>query len=310
MQRDQESAANRSGRLAGKIAVVTGAGSRGAGIGTGKAISILFARAGARVCLVDLSSERAAETLAVIEEEGGEAFVIQADASQERDCERVIADAVKRYGRVDLLVNNVGITDGGGPIHNLDIEAWDNLLAVNLKSVVLMSKYAIRQMIESGGGAIVNIASVAGLLAHGAPAYGAAKAGMIMLTRDTAFMYGRHQIRANVIAPGHIYTPLVAGMSDATREWRTRVAPLGIEGTAWDVAWAALFLASDEARFITGHCLPVDAGVTQMAPLMTRSSIIHDGEPLKLLDVPTPAGAPVTPPAPSSPPAPIVGTDG
>lgn len=257
------------GRLAGKIAIVTGAGSQGEGVGTGKAIAFVFAGEGARVCLVDREPERAEQTRAMIAEAGGAAFICAGDVTLGADCARIVAATVERYGTVDILLNNVGIGVAGGPIERLDEALWQRVMDVNLKSAVLMTKHAIPHMIAAGGGAIVNIASVAGLRAHGGGvAYGSSKAGLIALTRDLAVMYGRAGVRANVVAPGHIFTPLVAGMLDKkAREVRRKVAPLGIEGDAWDVAAAALFLASDEARFITGVCLPVDGGVVEIGPL-------------------------------------------
>ncbi len=283
--------ARQSGRLAGKVALVTGAGSRAARenlVGTGRAIAILFARQGARVCLMDLDEGRARKTLREIERDGGDAFVTTGDVSLEDDVKRVVAETVERYGELTTLVNNVVSWGGGRSVTEIDIAAWDEHFAVSLRSVVLTGKYGIPAMIDSGGGSIISIASVAGMLAHGTPAYGAAKAAMMMLTRDIAFQYGRDGIRANVLSPGHIYTPLIASVGqDAVgplRDWRRRVAPLGVEGTAWDVAWAAVYLASDESRFVSGLNIPIDGGVTSMAALMTRSDIISDAEAISGLN--------------------------
>jgi NAD(P)-dependent dehydrogenase (short-subunit alcohol dehydrogenase family) len=258
-----------SGRLAGKVAIVTGAGSQGEGVGTGKAMSILFAREGARVALVDLQPERAEETLATIDNEGGEAFVVAADVSRSADCARVVAETADRWGAVHILVNNVGIVPGGARVHEVDEMLWDKVLAVNLTGAMLMSKHALPPMIAAGGGAIVNISSTGALQSTGdTPAYGAAKAGLIRLTADIAVGYGRDNVRANAIAPGQIFTPLVAGrQTDRGRLERQLVAPLGTQGDAWDIAWAALFLVSDESKWITGVCLPVDGGLLQISPL-------------------------------------------
>ena len=259
-------------RLSGKVAIVTGAGSRGEPFGTGKAIAYLFAREGARVCLVDLDRQRAEQTQSIIAGDGGEAFVAVADVARDADDEAVVRTTVQRWGRIDILINNAGISLGGGRLERLEEAAWDRVLDVNLKSAMLLAKHAIPHM--TGGGAIVNITSVAALRAHGVVPYGASKAALIALTRELAVLYGRDGIRANAIAPGHIYTPMVSGgLDEKVRERRRKVAPLGIEGDAWEVAAAALFLAGDEARFITGVCLPVDGGVTQTAALTGHAFI-------------------------------------
>jgi NAD(P)-dependent dehydrogenase (short-subunit alcohol dehydrogenase family) len=257
-------------RLGGKVAIVTGAGSSGPGIGTGKAISVLFAREGARVLLVDRIGERAEETLTAVREEGGEAAVCEADVTGAGDCQRLVKAAKERYGRLDILVNNVGIV-GPGSVLEVKEADWDRVLDVNLKSMLLTSKYAIPEMIASGGGSIINLSSIAGLRAGSGGAsipYAVSKGGVIALTTQMAVHHGRDNIRVNCIAPGHIYTPMVAGgMSEEMRELRRRAGPLGTEGTAWDIAWATVFLASDEARWITGVVLPVDAGLLATTPL-------------------------------------------
>ena len=254
-------------RLAGKVALVTGAGSQGAGVGTGKAIACVFAREGARVCLLDREPARAAETLRMIEAAGGDAFVHAADVTTEDGCEGAVRAAMSRYGQLDVLVNNVGFGAGGGKLDQLPPALFDTVLQVNLRSAYLMSRSALPHLVARRGN-VVNIVSTAGLRAHGAAAYGPAKAALLQFTREIAVSYGRDGVRANSIAPGHLFTPLVEQHLDAgARERRRRIAPLGIEGDAWDVALAALFLASDEARFISGACLPVDGGVTQVAAL-------------------------------------------
>ena len=269
----------RSPRLEGKVAIVTGAGSRGPGVGTGKAASILFAREGAKVLLVDQDPAHAEETLTAIREEGGEASVFGADVTSSSDCEAMVAAALERYGALHVLFNNVGI-DGPGSVVDVEEEVWDRVLAVNLKGMMLTSKYAVPRMVEAGGGSIINMSSIVGLRAStsvidvksdtgaASTAYAASKGGVISLTTSMAVHHGRENVRVNCIAPGHIYTPMVAGrMTEEVRDLRRRAGPLGTEGTAWDVAWAALFLASDESRWITGVVLPVDAGVLGTTPL-------------------------------------------
>ncbi|HEX4518314.1 MAG TPA: SDR family oxidoreductase [Gaiellaceae bacterium] len=261
------------GRLAGKVAIVTGAGSRTSGmIGTGRAMAVLFAREGARVCVLDLELERAEETASLIEAEGGESMVVAGDVSLAADCERVVTETVTRYGGLDVLVNNAALSasDSGtrGRVHELDQSGWERIFAVNLEGAMLMSKHALPRMIETGGGSIVSIASVAALMSDGlVPAYAAAKAGLVRLTADIAVSYGRDGIRANTIVPGMLFTGRQGELSPERAEQRRRAAPLGIEGDAWDVAWAAVYLASDEARFVTGVCLPVDGGLLQTQPL-------------------------------------------
>ena len=259
-------------RLANKVAIVTGAGSQGEGYGTGKAIAIVLAAEGAKVCLVDQKVERAEATRKEIEGLGGTAFACEADVTRATDCAAIAAATLKAYGRIDVLVNNVGIGVGGGPLEQLEESTWDRVLDVNLRSAMLMTKHTITSLVAARG-AIVNIASVAALRAYGGGvAYSASKAGMIAMTRDVAVMYGGQGVRANVVAPGHIFTPLVEGMLDTrTRETRRKIAPLAIEGDAWDVAAATLFLASDEARFITATCLPVDGGVVEIGPLTAHA---------------------------------------
>ncbi|MES2258331.1 MAG: SDR family oxidoreductase [Pseudomonadota bacterium] len=262
-------------RLAGKVAIVTGAGSQGEGVGTGRAIACVFAGEGAQVCLVDREAERAEETLAMIRAAGGEAFVCAGDVTSSADCARIIDETVAHYGSLQLLVNNVGIAGAIGTFENFDEAAWDRVIQVNLKSAVLMSRFAVPQMIKGGGGAIVNISSIAGIRAHGGGfAYGPSKAAMNELSCELAVAYGRQGIRANTVAPGHIVTPLSqALLPEEARAIRRKVNTLGIDGDAWDVAAATLFLASDEARFITGVLMPVDGGVVETGPLAAYALI-------------------------------------
>jgi NAD(P)-dependent dehydrogenase (short-subunit alcohol dehydrogenase family) len=255
------------GRLEGKVAVVVGAGQTpGETIGNGRATAILFAREGARVVAVDRRIESAQETVAMIEQEGGAATAVQADATHEDDCRSIVEGCLDLHGRIDVLHNNVGIGGGdAGPAH-IDEAAWDQILAVNLKSVVLPCKHALPVMRDQRGGSIVNISSVAAVCATGIVAYKASKAGVNAYTQSLAIGNAKYGIRANVIMPGLMNTPMaIEGISEARgvpliRQRDAQVPLLGKMGTAWDVAHAALFLASDEARFITGVALPVDGG--------------------------------------------------
>jgi NAD(P)-dependent dehydrogenase (short-subunit alcohol dehydrogenase family) len=250
-------------RLAGKVAIVTGAGSRAEGIGNGRAAAILFAREGARVLCVDRDRAPAEATVAMIRTEGGEAEAFEADVTRRADCEAMVAEALRRWGRLDALDNNVGI-GGRGTVVDVDEAEWEQVMRVNVTGMMLASKAAIPVMARGGGGAIVNISSISALRPRGLTPYSASKGAVIALTRAMAIDHAPQGIRVNCIAPGPVYTPMVyaAGMSPELRERRRRASPLGIEGTGWDVGYAALFLVSDEARYITGVVLPVDGGVT------------------------------------------------
>jgi NAD(P)-dependent dehydrogenase (short-subunit alcohol dehydrogenase family) len=264
----------RAGRVEGKVAIVTGAGSTpGLGIGTGKATAVVLAREGARVVLVDLHPERADETRAMIDEEGGTARVFGADVTSASGCDAMVRAAVDEFGTVDILVNNVGLASVGTVV-DLSEEQWDRALDINLRSVFLTSKYAVPVMAAQGHGAIVNVSSISALRGDGTAAYSAAKGGVSALTVDMAYSHGRQGIRVNAVAPGHITTPMVLSVSEAgprtefMNRMRAEAGLLGTPGTGWDVAWAAAFLASDEARWITGVTLPVESGVLSVTPLM------------------------------------------
>ncbi|MBM3139614.1 MAG: SDR family oxidoreductase [Chloroflexi bacterium] len=254
-------------RLEGKVAIVTGAGSRAPGIGNGRATAVLFAREGARVLLVDREAGPARETLAMIEKEGGEAEVFEADVTVAEDCAAMAARAVDRWGRLDVLHNNVGI-GGRGSVVDLDLEEWDRVMRVNVTSMMLASRHAIPAMVRGGGGSIVNISSISALRPRGLTAYSTSKGAVIALTQAMAIDHARDGVRVNCIAPGPVHTPMVAsgGMSEELRERRRLASPLQIEGSGWDIGYAALFLASDEARYITGQLLVVDGGVTLASP--------------------------------------------
>ena len=254
--------ARRPGRLQGKAAIVSGAGSRGPGVGNGKATAVLFAREGARVLLLDAVLERAEETLALIEAEHGEGFARRADVTSAADCRAAVEAAVERYGRLDILDNNVGI-GGAGSVVEVAEDEWDRVMRANVTSVMLLSKYAVPAMRASGGGSIINISSISALRPKGLTAYSTSKGAIIALTRAMAVDHGRQGIRVNCIAPGPVFTPMVSeGMTEASRERRRLASLLQIEGTAWDIGWAAVYLASDEARYVTGIVLTVDGGVT------------------------------------------------
>jgi NAD(P)-dependent dehydrogenase (short-subunit alcohol dehydrogenase family) len=266
-----------AGRLDGKVALVTGAGSSGPGWGNGKAAAALFAREGARVLCVDHRAEAAAETAAIIAAEGGAALAHAADVTDSAQVEAAVAACVARWGRLDVLHNNVGILALGGP-EELDEAEWDRVLRVNLTSMYLTCRHALpvfcAQFAREGrGGAIVNIASIAGIRWTGVPyvAYSTTKGAVIPFTRSVALQYAARGVRANCILPGLMNTPMIVeplkqayGDGDVARMVAVRDAqcPTGRMGDAWDVAHAALFLASDEARYITGVALPVDGGIT------------------------------------------------
>src|SRR3954468_14053482 len=253
-------------RLKGKVAIVAGAGASGSVIGNGQATAILFAREGAKVLCADAVLERAQATVDMIAKEGGTASALRVDVSKAADCKAMVQAALERYGRLDILDNNVGISVRADVLE-VSEEDWDRVMAVNVKSIMLSAKYAIPAMKKSGGGSIINISSVAGVRANQSTPYSTSKAAVIGITRSMAGDHGRQGIRVNCIIPGLIYGPMTAPRMDAAlRETRKNAAPLGTEGTGWDVAWAAVFLASDEARWITGVALPVDAGFLVMSP--------------------------------------------
>ncbi len=254
-------------RLAGKSAIITGAGSRAEGIGNGRATAILFAREGADVLLVDRDEEAVQATLDMIRAEGNDAAIAVADVTATEDCARIVADAVSRYGKLDILHNNVGI-GGRGTVEQISEVEWDHVQRVNVTSMMLTCKHAIPALRENGGGAITNVSSIAALRPRGLTAYSVSKAAVATLTQALAVDHGRDHIRANCIMPGPVYTPMVysSGMSDELRERRKNASLLKQEGEPWDIGWAAVFLASDEAKYVTGVILPVDGGVTVRGP--------------------------------------------
>jgi NAD(P)-dependent dehydrogenase (short-subunit alcohol dehydrogenase family) len=257
-----------NGRLQGKSAIVFGAGSSGPSWGNGKAAAVAFAREGARVACVDLVAEAAEETAAIIRDEGFEAIAIAADVTDLASIEAAATKTTEAFGGIGILHNNVGVTHMGGPVE-LDEEKFQAALDLNIGPVYRTAKAVLPHMLKAGGGAIVNISSLAAIRYVGYPyfAYYATKAAVNQATVALAMQYARQGIRANCIMPGLIDTPLIYkqisgqyGSVDEMVAARNAMVPLGKMGTAWDVAAAAVFLASDDARFITGVCLPVDGG--------------------------------------------------
>src|SRR6478735_7979117 len=255
-------------RLKDKTAIVFGAGSSGPGWGNGKAAAVAYAREGARVACVDLVQETAEETAAIIVKEGGDAIAIAADVTDSDSVEAAAAQTVARFGGIGILHNNVGVTHMGGPVE-LTEDQFEAAVKLNLGPVYRTAKAVIPHMLRKGGGAIVNISSLAAIRWTGYPyfAYYATKAAVNQATVALAMQYARQGIRANCIMPGLIDTPLIyrqiSGQYANVEEMvaaRNAAVPVGRMGTAWDVANAAVFLASDEAQFITGICLPVDGG--------------------------------------------------
>jgi len=253
------------GRLTGKVAIVTGAASQAEGIGNGAATAILFAREGAKVVLVNRNRERAAALAEQIRGEGGDAEPFAADVARPEAAEAMAAFAVERYGRLDILHNNVGTGGRGGTAETVDLEDWGRIIETNLTAALLCCRFCIPRMLADGGGAILNVSSLAGTVglagSQGAVAYTASKAGLQGLTLSIAADYAAKGIRANALIVGTVNTPLVARLGPEGRERRRQMVPMQTEGTAWDVAYAAVYLASDEARWITGVMLPIDGGL-------------------------------------------------
>ena len=250
-----------SDRLKGKVAIVTGAGSRGPGLGNGKAAAILFAREGASVLCVDVKPENAEETAKLIAREGNEAAVFAADVTRKADCEAMVRAALDRWGAVDILHNNVGM-EARKTLFEVTEDEWDRAMSVDLKSMLLATQAAAKPMVERGRGAIICVSSVAALRGATLTAYAAAKAGVLGFVRSCAAQLGPKGVRVNAIAPGLVWTPMVESFGPEARERRRKASPLGTEGEGWDVGWAAVYLASDEARWVTGQTLVVDGGLT------------------------------------------------
>ncbi|MBV8926520.1 MAG: SDR family oxidoreductase [Bradyrhizobium sp.] len=254
--------------LAGKVALISGGGAAGDGIGNGRAAAILLARAGTKVMVADRDLKLAERTVEMIREEGGTSAAIASDVTDEDDCRKLVEATVSQFGRLDFLDNNVGIGSRGSVVDE-KAEQYRKVMQVNVESMFLLSKYAIPAMVRTaGGGAIVNISSISALRPRGLTIYTTSKAAVIGLTRAMAVDHGRDNIRVNCICPGPMYTPMVyaRGMSDQARANRTRASVLKTEGTGWDIGQAVKFLFSQYARYITGQVLVVDGGVTLQAP--------------------------------------------
>jgi NAD(P)-dependent dehydrogenase (short-subunit alcohol dehydrogenase family) len=250
-------------RLKGKVAVVTGAAPRGEGVGNGMAAAILFAREGAKVVLVNRDAARAEALAKSIAEEGGDAVAFAGDMAVPDAAEAMADFTARHYGRLDILHNNIGFGAPGTP-ETVTLADWNVVLAANLTTAMLCSRFCIPKMRAHGGGSIIMVSSIVGAQglsgSSGAVAYSTAKAGLAGLTRSIAADYAPEGIRANCILVGSVYTPMVAHMGPEARERRRRMVPLQTEGTAWDIAHGAVYLASDESRWVTGVLLPIDGG--------------------------------------------------
>ncbi|MGE0718160.1 MAG: SDR family NAD(P)-dependent oxidoreductase [Alphaproteobacteria bacterium] len=265
-----------AGRVAGKVALVTGAGSVGPGWGNGRASAVLFAREGARVVVADRDPAAAAETVRLIAEEGGEAMTAEVDVTSQASVEAMVGEVLARFGRIDVLHNNVGGSITGGPVE-MSVDDFRTQMDLNLTSVFITCKAVLPGMVAQQSGAVVNVGSIGGLrhLGHDHVGYSASKSALVQFTRQIAVRYARDGIRCNTVIPGMIDTPLLehrvsrqkgrADLATLRAEAKTRV-PLGRRGDAWDVAYAVLYLASDEAKYVTATEILVDGG------LMARSA--------------------------------------
>lgn len=255
-------------RLSGTVALVTGGGGEGEFLGLGASTAILLAAQGAKVGVFDFSEERAAHTVELIHQAGGEAIVLVGDVTDPESCVTAVESLVKTYGSLTTVVNNAAIVGNGGTIVDGDLAQWSKVIDINMYGVMHVSRAAIPALRAAGGGSIINISSIAGIRAMGgASAYAAAKGAVQAMTRDLAMAHGREGIRVNTVLPGHIYSPMGASGGEEMRDLRRRSGMLGTEGNPWDIAWAVSFFASDESRWITATELAVDAGTTQTTPM-------------------------------------------
>jgi len=260
-----------TGRLDGKTAIVVGAGQTpGETIGNGRAMAILFAREGATVMCVDRRLDSAEETVAMITDEGGQAFAFEADVTRGTDCAAIAREGVVRLKQIDILVNNVGTGRGDAPPHAIEEDAWDRIMNINLKSMAMTIRHVLPVMRQQKSGSILNISSLAAIAGHHMVTYEVSKMAVNRLTTVVAAGNAKHNVRCNVIMPGLMDTPMaITGIAAASgksaetlRAERNARVPMGRMGSGWDTAYAALFLCSDEARFITGAILPVDGGTS------------------------------------------------
>jgi NAD(P)-dependent dehydrogenase (short-subunit alcohol dehydrogenase family) len=254
------------GRVAGKVAIVTGGG-----VGIGRAASLLLAREGAKVAVLDIDDRTAGQTASDIRSAGGEAHSWQVDVRDGKAIAAAFADVEKRFGRIHVLVNNAGIMGIQKPTDEIEEEEWQRVIDIDLRGVFLCTKYAVPYLKKACGGSIINISSILGLVGGGDPPYHAAKGGVRLLTKSDAFYYGKDNIRVNSIHPGYILTPMVEGMipKDPEEAQRFRaeldsLTLLGHIGEPHDVAYAILYLASDESKFVTGSEMTVDGGYTSV----------------------------------------------
>ena len=264
---DRQAAHRRRGdRLDGRVALVVGGGTTGEYPGTGSAMACLFAAQGAGVAVMGRTAQRTAKTVDAITGDGGAAIAVVGDTTVEDDCRRAVETTIERFGRLDVLVNNVAVHKHVS-FDEFSESTWDEIFDGNVKAIARMTSHALPHLRASGRGSIINIGSVAGVQAAGVVGYGTAKAAVEPLTRDMAVALGKDGIRVNCIIPGHLHTPhveRVGGGGEAARQLRNDLNVLGVEGDGWDVAWTALFFAGDESRFITGQSLIVDGGVTSV----------------------------------------------
>ena len=258
-------------KLDGKVALVTGCGTLGEGWGNGKAIAVLLARQGATVYGCDLSLEAAQATRDLICSEGGNAEVQTCDVTKAEQVKQLVQTCIAKFGRIDILVNNVGRSEPGDPV-TMPEDIWDEQMDVNLKSAFLLCKHVLPLMERQGAGSVINISSIAGLRYVGKPqvAYAAGKAALMQMTATTAVIYAPKGVRLNSVVPGLVFTPLVRRLADKYADGdfegfvakRHNAVPMGRMGDAWDVAHAVLFLAADESRYITAQQIVVDGGIT------------------------------------------------
>jgi NAD(P)-dependent dehydrogenase (short-subunit alcohol dehydrogenase family) len=281
--REAELASRRGyGRFTGKTAVVMGAGSSAPGIGNGRATAVALAREGANVIAADINLEAAQETAELIEREGGRVRAIRADATDDASCADVVASALAGADRIDVLVNSIGVIGPPSSVVDVDIDHWDYMMKVNVKPIMMMSRHVIPTM--TGGGSIVNLSSIAGIRVTERAAYAAAKGAVIGLTTTMAGQHGAAGIRVNAVCPGAAWTPIATSevgdpsQAERLREVRRQGNLLKQEGTGWDIAYAVLFFASDESRWITGQNLVVDGGMTSSCrgPGITAAGVHAD----------------------------------
>lgn len=246
-------------RVKGKVAIVTGSGS-----GLGRAEAVLFAKEGAKVAITDINDANGMETVEMIRAEGGEAEYWHLDASKEKECADVLAQVVEKFGKLDILVNNAGITGPDVPTEEVEEADWDRMFAINVKSVLFMTKHAIKYLRESGKGAIVNTSSLSGIVGDTElTPYHATKGTIVIMTQKDAIQYAPDHIRVNCVCPGTVMTPLVKGLLEDDPHYLDndiKRYPIGYFGEPNDVAYGVLFLASDEGRFVTGTKLVIDGG--------------------------------------------------